>query len=346
MPPVREASTKPSAATVLPAPVACSNQKRRAAPGSSRPLGQQPPPRPPRPDPSRAAPRRAARRPRSPTSPEWSSRSIGGAFPCRCGRSAARPRARSACRTARPPGGPSASCRRPGAAPPRPAAAPARASARTRAATRRTAPSGPRRSPSGPVQRGAAGRVPARVRSRVLAFEHEGLSREFLGALQVIAGNRRVSDDGASLSHVQAFFGERGAYRVARQETAGYARGAPPLFESPASNDGPGPCRDAWRIPIEAAHVIRNGSAIVHSAASPSSPGARDSGGGSGDTQSARLDLLPGGGKTRSRRDRAGAGQAGRREQMGVAGAGPAGSSSRCCATRRRSARARSRSSA
>ena len=28
-PPVRDASTKPSAATVLPAPVACSNQKRR-----------------------------------------------------------------------------------------------------------------------------------------------------------------------------------------------------------------------------------------------------------------------------------------------------------------------------
>ena len=35
MPPVRDASTKPSAATVLPAPVACSNQKRRAAPASS-----------------------------------------------------------------------------------------------------------------------------------------------------------------------------------------------------------------------------------------------------------------------------------------------------------------------
>ena len=35
MPPVREASTKPTAATVLPAPVACSNQKRRSAPGSS-----------------------------------------------------------------------------------------------------------------------------------------------------------------------------------------------------------------------------------------------------------------------------------------------------------------------
>ena len=36
MPPVREASMKPTAATVLPAPVACSNQKRRLAPGSSR----------------------------------------------------------------------------------------------------------------------------------------------------------------------------------------------------------------------------------------------------------------------------------------------------------------------
>src|SRR3954467_7660247 len=35
MPPVRDPSTKPSAATVLPAPVACSNQNRLAAPGSS-----------------------------------------------------------------------------------------------------------------------------------------------------------------------------------------------------------------------------------------------------------------------------------------------------------------------
>ena len=34
-PPVREASMKPTAATVLPEPVACSNQKRRLAPGSS-----------------------------------------------------------------------------------------------------------------------------------------------------------------------------------------------------------------------------------------------------------------------------------------------------------------------
>ena len=35
MPPVRDASAKPSAATVLPEPVACSNQKRLLAFGSS-----------------------------------------------------------------------------------------------------------------------------------------------------------------------------------------------------------------------------------------------------------------------------------------------------------------------
>ncbi len=35
MPPVRDASTKPMAATVLPAPVACSNQNRLWALGSS-----------------------------------------------------------------------------------------------------------------------------------------------------------------------------------------------------------------------------------------------------------------------------------------------------------------------
>ena len=39
MPPVREASTKPTAATVLPAPVACSNQKRLPAFGILGRLG-------------------------------------------------------------------------------------------------------------------------------------------------------------------------------------------------------------------------------------------------------------------------------------------------------------------
>ncbi len=85
-PPVREASMKPTAATVLPAPVACSNQKRRSAPGSSgassiasSSSARQPPPSPgaprrgraPRP---RASPRRwPRRRPRQP-------RSAGGVF--------------------------------------------------------------------------------------------------------------------------------------------------------------------------------------------------------------------------------------------------------------------------
>ena len=71
MPPVREASMKPTAATVLPAPVACSNQKRRLAPGSSgasaTTSGPRSRPRPspgaPRRDRARRSPRRA-RRPR------------------------------------------------------------------------------------------------------------------------------------------------------------------------------------------------------------------------------------------------------------------------------------------
>ena len=72
MPPVRDASTKPSAATVLPAPVACSNQKRLAALGSSAasaivlvadPTSRPGPRRRPRP---RAAPRAAPPRPAGP----------------------------------------------------------------------------------------------------------------------------------------------------------------------------------------------------------------------------------------------------------------------------------------
>ena len=58
MPPVREPSTKPSAATVLPAPVACSNQKRLPAFGSSGASGSCS---------SSSAPRRA--RPPSPAAP-------------------------------------------------------------------------------------------------------------------------------------------------------------------------------------------------------------------------------------------------------------------------------------
>ena len=57
---MRDASTKPSAATVLPAPVACSNQKRLAALGSSGASASCPRrrPRPASGRPSPAAPRR------------------------------------------------------------------------------------------------------------------------------------------------------------------------------------------------------------------------------------------------------------------------------------------------
>ena len=64
-PPVREPSTKPSAATVLPEPVACSNQKRRLAPG---PRAPRPPARRPAP-PSPGAPPRLAPAPRPPRRP-------------------------------------------------------------------------------------------------------------------------------------------------------------------------------------------------------------------------------------------------------------------------------------
>src|SRR5918995_2103603 len=79
------------------------------------------------------------------------------------------------------------------------------------------------------VERGAARAVVRQRGSGVLPFENEGLSREFLGALQFTAGNRRGIGHGARFSHGKTFFGKGGTYRVARQETAGYARDAPPL---------------------------------------------------------------------------------------------------------------------
>ena len=57
-PPVRLASMKPTAATVLPAPVACSNQKRRSAPGSSATSSTTSSSRRRRAPPNPAAPRR------------------------------------------------------------------------------------------------------------------------------------------------------------------------------------------------------------------------------------------------------------------------------------------------
>ena len=176
MPPVREASTKPSAATVLPAPVACSNQKRLAALGSSGCSGSwtssSGPPRP-----SPAAPRarpprrlllaRAGRRGRGPrASPDAPCRPRRCfARRCRCRRAAPRRAARSACPRARRPGGRRAPCRRRAGAPPRRAGARGRAGATTGAATPPRAAWRPRR--SRPARRRArGGGEPARGRFR------------------------------------------------------------------------------------------------------------------------------------------------------------------------------------
>ena len=161
MPPVRDASTKPRAATVLPAPVACSNQKRRAAPGP-RAAPRLPPPRPPRPDPSRAAPRRAARHPRVRPRPSGAPQRWprGG----RCGTAGPRSSARSACPRARRPDARTASSRRQDVARPRTAGARGQGSARSCAATRPKAPRGRSRSPR--VPRSARGGGRSRERAR------------------------------------------------------------------------------------------------------------------------------------------------------------------------------------
>ena len=87
MPPVRDASTKPSAATVLPAPVACSNQKRLPAFGSSgasascsssSSAGARPSPAAPR-----ARPRRRSSSPGMPTGASCEL-VLGDARRCRC----------------------------------------------------------------------------------------------------------------------------------------------------------------------------------------------------------------------------------------------------------------------
>ena len=146
MPPVREASTKPSAATVLPAPVACSNQKRLAALGSSGCSSSCS-------SSSSSASvlpvlrllglvvvvvvllaRDADGRQRDDVSASAPCRRCRGR--CRC--AGPRRAARSACPRARRPGGRRGPCRRPASAPPRRAAARGRAAATTRAATRPT----------------------------------------------------------------------------------------------------------------------------------------------------------------------------------------------------------------
>ena len=253
MPPVREASTKPSAATVLPAPVACSNQKRRAAPGSSSMrvggrlllglLGRVPVERllvgqlvaleldlagvellESRRSPVAVAAdlelglerdQRAGQR----VHLVGRQRRAVGQVRLLLGEQPLEPEHQ-----------------RELAPPLERRLVAARVDLRQRS-----------------VERARAGRVLSASAVRgVLALEHEGFTREFLGALQVVAGNRRGIGHGASLSH------ESGVLRLGRDVPScssgdsGVRPWCAAVLLSPASNDGPGPVRDAWRIPIEA----------------------------------------------------------------------------------------------
>ena len=189
---MREASTKPSAATVLPAPVACSNQKRLAALGSSGCSASWS---------SSSSPDSAAPVQRllvlvllvlllagDPDGGErgdvvGGDRAVGRAR-CRC--AGPRRAARSACPTARRPGGRRARCRRPacGSSSPSSRSRPSRSENRRRHSTEGCFEAGVELGQRG-VERHAPGRA-RRERDRgILALGHEGLAGERLGPLEV-----------------------------------------------------------------------------------------------------------------------------------------------------------------
>ena len=198
---MREASTKPSAATVLPAPVACSNQKRLAALGSSGCSAQLASSSAPavvvpvlrllvglvllevRSSSSPGSPRRRASDLRRRL--DVAARAVR---PLPFGRGCA-----SASSAVSVPDSASTWCgveqravdER--AAPPRSAAARGRAAATTRGARRPTGPSAPASSSASAASSAARRALPgASASAGVLALEHEGLSGEGSGPLEVV----------------------------------------------------------------------------------------------------------------------------------------------------------------
>ena len=203
MPPVRDASTKPSAATVLPAPVACSNQKRRAAPGSSatasdgrlllRLLGRIP------------VERLLVGQLVALELDLAGVQLLGARRRCRARRCGDLQLRRERDQRARQGvdlvGGERRAVRQVRLVL-RQQPLEARASASSCAATRSRARSRPASISASAASRALRRAVPSRQRdARLLAVEHEGLSREFLGARQVVAGNRRGIGHGACVSH-------------------------------------------------------------------------------------------------------------------------------------------------
>ena len=256
MPPVREASTKPSAATVLPAPVACSNQKRLAALGSSASSVTSSSSESDQSTGSSSASSsslqllgqlllaRAGRRARARPARRRRRRSCAR---CRC--AAPRPAARSACRTARRPGGPTAPCRRRARARPGRAGGRGPAAATSGGASASRAPSRPRRArPARQSSAAPARRARARARSR----RPRPSSRK--GSRVNEAARSRSSEDGrdatarvaVSGSAMKARLIDVGRSRVVRRTTS-----SNPDRNGEASSGAP--AREATHIQAESA---------------------------------------------------------------------------------------------
>ena len=231
MPPVREASTKPSAATVLPAPVACSNQKRRAAPGSSATESAAASSSASSAGSQSSGSSSGSSSPSSSSSPECSSSeaALPLPLPLRLISSSASSaisvpdRASTWCAERVVP---SARC------------GSSSESSRSRPITseklRRHSTDGSLRPSSISRQRGVEGGTACAVLRKgggdVLPIEDKWFAREFLGALQFIAGHRRGFGHGASFSHGKAVLSKgNGRAELLVQESAGNARDAPPL---------------------------------------------------------------------------------------------------------------------
>ena len=251
MPPVREASTKPSAATVLPAPVACSNQKRRAAPASSSTESAAASSSASSAGSQSSGSSSGSSSPSSSTSPEWSSSIPALPLPLRPIRSSASSAIRvpdSASTWWADSVVPSARC------------GSSSASRRSRPEHQRELPPplerrlarGPRRSPS--ARRRA--RAPARALSASAVAASSPSSTKDSRA-NFSARFRSSPETGeASATELlsatnQAFF-VKGDVPSCSSGDSGVRPWCAAVLLSPASNDGPGPSEDAWRIPIEA----------------------------------------------------------------------------------------------
>src|SRR3954466_4937694 len=227
MPPVREASTKPSAATVLPAPVACSNQNRRAAPGSSSTESAAPPPPAPPAGSQSSGSSSGSSSPSSSTSPEWSSSIPALPLPLRPIRSSASSAIRvpdSASTWWADSVVPSARCGS--------SSASSRSSPSISENSRRHSTEGSERPSS--ISLSAASSAARRGEFLASAVAASSPSSTKDSRANFSARFRSSPETGeASATELlsatnQAFF-VRGTYRVARQEKAGYAHGAPPF---------------------------------------------------------------------------------------------------------------------